>query len=110
MPPPDAALVAAVVAASLAIAWLTFRALVRALTTPTHPGARPRLRDDDALLSRVAPSKHGFLPARVPAFEFGGVLQQFVGVRGGGRGGRGRLGCVGCLALARGAHACALSR
>ena len=81
MPPPDAALVAAVVAASLALAWLTCRAIVCAFTTPTHPGARPRLRDADALLSRVAPSKHGFLPARVPAFEFGGVLQQFVEVR-----------------------------
>lgn len=57
---------------------------------PTNPTARrpptpPMARDRrlDATLQRVAPSQNGFLPARVPCFEFGGEMGRVVEVRRG---------------------------
>ena len=81
-PPPFGALPAhaAVAAVALTAAWL----VVRWLLTPA-----PRARcawaamgdvDDTAMLERVAPSRHGFLPPVVPAFKFDNELDKFVEV------------------------------
>jgi hypothetical protein len=77
-PGPGAALLAAAAGAVLALA-----AAARAASSGGGRGpgaARPRA-GRAALLARVAPSKHGFLPEKIPKFEFGNELDKFVAVR-----------------------------
>ncbi|KAI8473382.1 MAG: hypothetical protein J3K34DRAFT_519049 [Monoraphidium minutum] len=77
-PPPGAALLAAAggaLALALAAASRPWAAARR--RRGGGGSARPRA-DRAALLARVAPSKHGFLPATVPRFDFGSELDKFI--------------------------------
>jgi hypothetical protein len=75
MGPLSAPTLAAAAAALCAV--LLHRLLAAALRW--RAASRPSLARR-ALLARVAPSKHGFLPAVTPSFEFGNVLDAFVKV------------------------------
>lgn len=65
----------------LLVAFVWPPAKPRPTTVRRRPHTPPLARGLAETLNRIAPSQNGFLPARVPAFDFGGELGRVVEVR-----------------------------